>query len=382
MKKLAVIGASYLQEPLIQRAKSMGLETHVFAWAAGDVGEKSADHFYPISIVEKEKILEVCRSVGIDGITSISSDLAMVAVNFVAERMGLTGNSPEATARSTNKHLMRLAFREGGDPSPRSILVDESTDLEALSLNFPVIVKPTDRSGSRGICRLESAAGLRAAVRRATDQGFEKKALVEEFAEGREYSVEYISWKGRHRFLALTQKFTTGTPRFVETGHLQPAPVSPEILAAVRSVTEHALDTLGLRFGASHTELKIDDAGRIRLIEIGGRMGGDFIGSDLVPMSTGVDFVEAVIRVALGEEPVLRPGKPQAAAVRFILTPEDTAALDQLRREHPEYLTAAEVRTEPTGEVVDSAGRFGYFLFGAETAGELLPYLPRENDRS
>ena len=83
MKKLAIIGASYLQEPLIQKAKSMGLETHVFAWAAGDVGEKSADHFYPISIVEKEQILKTCQEIDVDGICSIASDLAMLTVNYV-----------------------------------------------------------------------------------------------------------------------------------------------------------------------------------------------------------------------------------------------------------------------------------------------------------
>ena len=115
MKKLAIIGASYLQLPLIEKAKSMGIETHVFAWAANDVGETAADHFYPISIVEKKQILDKCRQIGIDGICSIASDLAMLAVNYVAEQMGLTGNSMECTLRSTNKHLMRQAFEQHGD---------------------------------------------------------------------------------------------------------------------------------------------------------------------------------------------------------------------------------------------------------------------------
>ena len=104
MKKLAVIGASYLQEPLIQKAKSMGLETHVFAWAANDVGEKSADHFYPISIVEKDAILEKCREIGIDGGFSIASDLAAITVNHVARALGLPGNSPEAHAADCQTH--------------------------------------------------------------------------------------------------------------------------------------------------------------------------------------------------------------------------------------------------------------------------------------
>jgi biotin carboxylase len=379
MRKLAIIGASELQEPLIRKAKSMGVETHVFAWAAGDVGEKSADVFYPISIVEKEKILEVCREVGVDGICSIASDLAMITVGYVADALGLVGNTPDAVERSTNKHLMRAAFERGGDPSPRSILADADTDLDALDLTYPVIVKPTDRSGSRGIFKLEGPELLSSAVEAALGQSFEKKVLIEEFAGGREYSVEFISYRGDHRFLALTQKFTTGAPHFIETGHLEPAQVNAETLERVKAVVVHALDTLGLKNGASHSELKIDEDGRIRIIEIGGRMGGDFIGSDLVELSTGYDFVRAVAEVALGEKPALPESiAPKAAsAVRFIFSDADAEAFARLQREHPEFIVDSDVRP-CGGEVTDSSNRFGHFLMRAGTAAELLPYLPAE----
>lgn len=379
MRKLAIIGASELQEPLIRKAKSMGVETHVFAWAAGDVGEKSADVFYPISIVEKEKILEVCREVGVDGICSIASDLAMITVGYVADALGLVGNTPDAVERSTNKHLMRAAFERGGDPSPRSILADADTNLDALDLTYPVIVKPTDRSGSRGIFKLEGPELLSSAVEAALGQSFEKKVLIEEFAGGREYSVEFISYRGDHRFLALTQKFTTGAPHFIETGHLEPAQVNAETLERVKAVVVHALDTLGLKNGASHSELKIDEDGRIRIIEIGGRMGGDFIGSDLVELSTGYDFVRAVAEVALGEKPALPESiAPKAAsAVRFIFSAADAEAFARLQREHPEFIVDSDIRP-CGGEVTDSSNRFGHFLMRAGTAAELLPYLPAE----
>ena len=122
MIKLAIIGASYLQLPLIKKAKSMGIETHVFAWKVGDVGETEADFFYPISIVEKDKILEKCEEIKIDGICSIASDLAAITVNYIASQLGLNGNSSECTMISTNKHLMRRAFEMGGDPSPKAFL--------------------------------------------------------------------------------------------------------------------------------------------------------------------------------------------------------------------------------------------------------------------
>ena len=377
MKKLAIIGASYLQNPLILKAKEMGMETHVFAWQCGDIGETTADFFYPISIVEKDAILEKCREIGVDGICTIATDLGAITVNYVANRLGLTANTDECTFLSTNKHAMREAFFRGGDPSPKSFLVESSDKTAALPLTYPVIVKPTDRSGSRGITKLYDPAGLADAIRAAQEQGFEKKALVEEFAEGDEYSVECISFGGEHHFLAMTKKYTTGAPHFIETGHLEPAPVDAATLDAVKRVVFHALDTLGIQNSASHSELKIAADGTIRLIEIGGRMGGDCIGSDLVLLSTGVDFVRAVVQVALGQKPDLTPvqeGRP--AAIRFVFTQKDLDVLDAIKREHPEYLVRVENLTAIEGTVSDSSTRFGAYLMCADSAAQLVPYLP------
>lgn len=375
MKKLAIIGASYLQEPLIERAKELGYETHVFAWAANDVGEKSADFFYPISIIEKDEILAVCRSIGICGICTIASDLAAVTVNYVANRLGLPGNSEEASLLASNKYYMRKAFFEGNCPSPKSIRVSGMEDLKDVQLTYPVIVKPLDRSGSRGITKLQSADGLEQAIADAKDQGFEKYALVEEFAIGDEYSVECISYHGEHHFLAMTKKYTTGAPHFIETGHIEPSGVSDAVLEQVKQVVFHALDTLKITDSASHTELKISKDGDIKLIEIGGRMGGDYIGSDLVRISTGVDFVRAVIQVAVGEAPDLSiVQQPEIAAVRFVLNQEDKEVLAKLEKEHPEFIVL-KCAWDETNQVVDSSTRWGVCLMHAKNQSDLEPYL-------
>lgn len=377
MRKIAIIGASYLQVPLIEKAKSMGLETHVFAWALNDVGEKIADYFYPISITEKDEILAKCQELHIDGICTIASDLAVITVNYVANAMGLVCNSPECTIMSTNKHKMRRCFEENGDASPRSILVENIDDLKGVELEFPIIVKPIDRSGSRGITKLENSEGLAVAIEVAKSEGFEKSALVEEFATGQEYSVECISWKGEHYFLALTKKFTTGAPHFIETGHIEPASVSASTLKRVKEVVFHALDSLKIENGASHSELKISDTGKIAIIEIGGRMGGDFIGSNLVELSTGIDFVKAVIQVALGEKPDLVPQKgKKVAAVRFVFSQEDIEALRIIQQEHPEYIVELDVNDKIKKEIKDSSTRGGYYLMTANEMIELERYLP------
>ncbi|MBR4455203.1 MAG: ATP-grasp domain-containing protein [Solobacterium sp.] len=381
-RKLAIIGASYLQMPLIEAAKDMGFQTHVFAWRAGAPGETAADVFYPISITEKEEILDVCRTIGICGICSIGSDLAMGAVSYVADALGLPANSVEAAERAMNKHAMRRAFEKGGDPSARSRLVSNISDLDLKSLTYPVIVKPLDRSGSRGITKLMSEEGLEEAIEYAKEQGFEKKALVEDYIEGKEYSAECISYNGEHHLLAITEKFTTGAPHFIETGHLEPSDLSESMYRRVEAVVKHALDSLGLTTGASHSEFRIDDAGNIRIIEIGGRMGGDFIGSDLVKLTTGVDFVKAVISCALKEEPDLKQGTHYGAAgIRFILNNMDVIAFERLKKEHPEFLVRYEINAL-NGSVTDSSSRHGYFLMKAETREALLPYMPEAEKKA
>ena len=151
-RKLAILGASDFQNPMILKAKEMGLETHVFAWESGDIGEKTADVFHPISIAEKEKILEICQKEGISGMTTCGSDFAVVCINYVTEKMGLSGNPTSITEQCTNKFAMREALKRGGVPVPGFLKVSADTDPEALKLlNFPLIVKPIDRSGSRAI---------------------------------------------------------------------------------------------------------------------------------------------------------------------------------------------------------------------------------------
>lgn len=379
-KKIAIIGASEFQCPLILKAKEMGLETHVFAWKCGDVGESAADFFYPISITEIDEIISICRDVGVDGVCTIGTDLGNITVSNVARTLGLTANSVECVQRSTNKHLMREAFNRGGDPSPKSLQVRSIEDADLSGLKFPLIVKPVDRSGSRCVTKVYEERDLGSAIEEAVGVSFEKAAVVEEFLEGTEYSVEFVSWRGHHTFLALTRKFTTGAPHFIETGHLEPALVDSSTLEKVKAVVSHALDSLGVMFGASHSEIKISPEGRIGIVEIGTRMGGDCIGSHLVPLSTGIDFMKAVIQISLGEEPDLYPiSEGQYSMIRFIFGQEDLDVLKQIEREASDALQLSAVDESLSGEIVDSSSRHGFYILKATDYSQLVPFFPKED---
>lgn len=367
MKKVAIIGANDFQNQLINKAKECGYETFVFAWESGAVGKQNADHFFPISIVDKELILRKCQKIGIDAICSIASDLAVITVNYVAEKMNLHANSIECSLIATNKFRMRNAFLENGDPIPMFRIAEENGGFDISGMKFPLIVKPTDRSGSRGIMKISDASQIESAVRVACHESFEHKALIEEFVEGKEYSVECISFHGEHTFLAVTEKITTGSPHFIETGHIQPVLLDEDRLENIKRIIFHALDSLKITDGASHSEIKIDGCGNVKIIEIGSRMGGDCIGSDLVRISTGYDFTKMVIDVALGNMPVFeRVVKPRKAVVRFIFSPKDIEECEDMLCDGWE-LERKFIEQDFDGHTItDSSNRYGYYILKGE----------------
>lgn len=372
MKKIAIIGASYLQEPLVLKARELGLYTICFAWREGATCAELCDKFYPISIVDMEQILEICKEEQIDGICTIASDLAAPTVAYVANKMNLIGNDYRAAVRANNKYLMRNAFVAAGVLCPKYIMVTRNSldsvqvEEELHSFRYPVIVKPSDRSGSLGVTKVSSPLDLRIAIELAIDKSFAHEAMVEEFIEGREISVEFISYKGKHYPLQITDKITTEAPHFVELEHHQPSTLTSDYYQEIYDITQKALDALGLEYGASHSEYKITESGDVYIMELGGRMGGDFIGSDLVELSTGYDFVRGVIEVALGlfVEPIKKISKCSGV---FFLCKETEHLLPFF--EHPESIKEI-VKSQITGEelhsVTCSSDRSGYFIYQGE----------------
>lgn len=374
MKKIVIIGANNFQNPLILKAKELGYETHVFAWKDGSIGEKTADYFYPISIIEKDKILEECKKIKPVAVCSIASDLATNTVNYISCKLGLPSNNLECTKKSTNKYLMRKAFKENGVPTPGFEIVDEKLDLDKLNyMNYPLIIKPTDRSGSRSITKIYKKEELLQAIKKAQEDSFENKAIVEEFIEGEEFSIEGITYKGNHSFLAITRKKTTGAPNFIETGHIEPAELSKELVIKIKKMISKALDSLEITNSASHSEFKITPNHEIRIIEIGARMGGDCIGSDLVEISTGYDFKKMVIDVASGNAPDFKKiSKPKIAVIKFVFNKNDLKKLKEIEKENPQSVYfKSEIENINSHEVKDSSTRFGYYIFAFEKENEV-----------
>jgi biotin carboxylase len=361
-KKIAIIGASYLQVPLLLKAKEMGLETHCFAWEDGAVGKDIADFFYPISILEKDLILEKCQEIGIDGITTIATDLAVPSICYVAEKLKLISNSYAAALISTNKIEMRKAFSDAKCSSPKFLEVLWN-EINIEDFSFPLIVKPSDRSGSRGVSKVDSKKELVKAIEYARNESLSNTVLIEEYIHGFEVSVESISWQGAHTILAVTDKETTGAPYFVELAHHQPSSLPSSILETIKAETVQCLDALNVKYGASHAEFKVTADGKVFVIEVGARMGGDFIGSNLVELSTGYDFLSGIINIAMNKytKPTILNEKHSGV---YFLSKERESLLPYFES-HNDFEVQKEIQNRELKSLTNSNDRSGYLIYQA-----------------
>lgn len=364
--KIIIIGANEFQYKLVEKANELDYETHVFAWEDGSLAKDIADYFYPVSIINKEEILEVCKNIQPNAVVSIASDLAVPTVNYIAEHLNLIGNSSVCTKVTTDKFLMREKLTQHLLPCPKYQLIKSIDDINFGEWTFPIIIKPIDRSGSRGIFKCISIEEVTEGIGYAKAVSNSKYLLIEEYIDGREFSVEYITQNGIHHFLQITEKFTSGDPHFIEYAHLAPARLDRETEIRILNIIQNALNALEIKNGASHSEIKINSYNEIKIIEIASRMGGDFIGSDLLKYSTGYDYVKNTINVSLGypiEHPNILPRRK--TFVGFFFNLDDFNRYLDIKSEFSSHILEDSFPRD-IKNVVDSSTRNGYFIIDLE----------------
>lgn len=368
MKKIAIIGANAPLEPFYRHTRKYGYYIVGIAWPEGAICKKYCDKFYPISFADRDAVLKICQEEQIDGITSFSLESALPTVIYVAQKMGLVSNDEECLKLTTNKYTMRSAFETAGILVPRYYLIKTKEELNAIDINYPAIIKPVDSGGSQGVNKVENQVDLLAAYEYASEHSRTHTVIVEEFIDGREFSVEYLSCKGKHYHLQITDKVTSGAPHFVEMQHHQPADIPTEIADRIKSLVEKALTALKIENSPSHTEIKLNSRGELYIIEIGPRMGGDFITSDLVRLSTGYDMVKGALELATNQfvEPQLNEHHYSGVYFYSKLAPY----IGDIIRNKDKYPMIVESEylcdDKDLPEVNSNADRGGYFLYQDE----------------
>ncbi len=364
-----LLGTNEYQNPLILRAKELGYETHVFGWPVGEIGEVTADVYHPVNILDYEALVAEFDKLKPCGVASVCSEIAMHPMNMLLRRMGVPCNSELTEKVTTDKYLMRKMMKEAGIDGPQFMFLEKGYDVDAVrnevkNFNFPLIAKPTDMSSSRGVFKIDTIDNLREGLDYAFSWSDNKTVILEEFIFGQEYSGDSIAYKGEYKLLAVTEKHTTGAPHFVETGHKQPAPLSSEMYNKVENTLYKVFKALNIEYGAIHPEFRITPDGKVMFMEIATRMGGDCIGTDLVPLSTGYDYMGMVINIGCGKAPDFKKiRKPMEAEIHYVMTESDLALFNKLKAEKPDMIwRSSDIHPISTKPVLKSADRAGYYI--------------------
>lgn len=322
MKKLMIVGASILQLPAIIKAKEMGLHVAVVDFNPQAIGIQYADQYYNASTMDENAVLAAAEDYMPDGIMTLATDMPMRGVSKASDKLHLHSISYKTALKATDKYDMIKAFKEQNVPSPWYFVADCLEEIKSHEddVTFPCIIKPTDNAGSHGVAKVYNFQELLDNYEYAHSCSRHGKVIVEEYLDGPEVSVEVMVVDGDVNILQITDKITTEAPHFVEMGHTQPSQLSQEIRDAISRVTIAACKAVGIDKGPAHVEMKVTERGPV-MIELGARMGGDNITTHLVPLSTGIDMVKATIKVALGEEPDIKPALSCGSAIRYFDVP-------------------------------------------------------------
>ena len=383
-----VLAAGLLQIPVIKKAREMGVYVIAVDDDPNAPGMALADKaIVPGGLMNEEKLVAIAKEEQIDGVIHPCSEVAMNVMGRINDELHLSGISKEMAIRATNKHLMREAFEKYGAPSPKSILTKGEEDAWQIFCNqfsTNAILKPSRNSGSRGIAKVEkgiSKGEFMSLYQRALNESRDHQVLIEQFIEGPEFSVEVIVWQGEPYVLAVTDKKTTEAPYFVELGHNQPSVFPVEIQQKLKDGAIAGIKALGLSNCAAHCELKVQD-GEAYLMEIGARMGGDFISTELTHLSSGIDMVAATINVVLGIEPNLQPTEEKHGVCIRYFTPKPGKLV---RIEGDEILKGAHVYDaeiyhqvgDMIPEVKSSLDRSGHVIVTADTVKDAIALADR-----
>ena len=380
---IMIFGAGINQLELIREARSLGFTTVVVDPQPDPPGRMEADIFCCTGGNDYEATREVAIRYGVTGIVTGQMEKPLRLMARLAQELGFIFNSPEVTERCIDKWLMKQALMAHRVPCARGILVRAGEEIDLPEwMSFPVIIKPRDAFSSRGVYRCNDRGAIDEFAGESRSYSSTGDIIVEEFLRGEEYSVESLTYSGETTVVQFTEKYITPYPRTVELGHLQPAELDQSTKMKVSAVVRKALAALGVMNSASHTEVMVTDRGPV-LIEVGARLGGDFIGSYLTRASTGMSMDRAAVEIAMGAAPSRRPSFRAFSMIRFLELPEGKVVDEVLPLDDilslPGVVFAA-VFVSPRDKikpVSHSALRPGCIIAEAETKSRLLGMITR-----
>lgn len=307
MKKVLLLGGAMQQIPSIERAKELGYYTITCDYSPENPGHKLADEYHNVSTTDREAVFELAKKLEIDGIVAYASDPAAPTAAYVAEKMGLPGNPLKSVEILTQKDLFREFLLANGFNSPRAQGFSSYEEVlkEISNFKLPVMVKPVDSSGSKGVVKVTDLNQLKEAVDEAFAYSRGKRIVVEEFIQKKGYQVsgDGFSVNGKLVFTSYGNELYSGkgTREYVALGEFWPSLLSEEMKQKVDAELQRLITVLDMQTGAYNIEVIIDENDDVYILELGPRNGGSYI-PQLIQYATGVDMVEYTLKGAMGED--------------------------------------------------------------------------------
>jgi biotin carboxylase len=302
MKALVLCGG-VPQIALIKELKSRGITTLLADMNDKVPAREYADKFYKVSVLDVEAVRKVVIDEKVDYLISVCADQVLQVVAQIAEEEGLPWYIDYETAENVSKKsYMKKIFWENAVPTTQYVILDKFDADKIAHLNYPIIVKPVDAYSSRGVCKVQNIDELRDALEKAIEISRTKTAIVEEFAEGDEISVDVYVEDGKAHVLCLTNIYKIGEDgKFIINRSRIPADVSPEIAEKISDTAQKIATAFGLKNTPMLVQL-ISDGEKISVIEFCARTGGG-IKFQMIKRVSGFDVVKAVVDLTVGEKP-------------------------------------------------------------------------------
>ena len=311
MKKILLLGGSAQQLVAINAAKDLGYNTILCDYLLDNPGQYLADKYYNVSTTDIEAVYNIAKTEQVDGILAYASDPAALPAAVVAERLGLPTNPAKSVEILGLKYPWRKFLHDNGFACPKFLTFSPTNSVGTLkeavkSFNFPIVVKPTDSSGSKGVSLLNNCDEIEKAISWANEYSRNKILIVEEFIKrGFPYVIggDIFVWDGKIVLYGEMEclRNMQRTP-LIPIGKKRPTSLNKKQRNVIYSELQRVITALGIRFGEMNIEILLDKDDNVHFLELGPRAGGNMIPIQLSD-AFGVDLVKANVQAAMGEKP-------------------------------------------------------------------------------
>lgn len=354
----------------IQKALSLGHHVITIDKDPKAPGFALAQDHECVSTIDHDKALMVAQKHSINGVMTLSTEVAVPTVAHIASSLNLPGMGPQTALNATNKLLMSQCFEKNNVPSPKFTAINSIADIEQgiKHTGLPAILKILSSSGSRGAFKINSKEAIQKAYEYSLSFSHSHTLILQEFLQGTEVGGEAFLHNKELKFCFITNKTITGSPHYVPLGHSLPCKHNPDLITKIQEQVHQAALAVGIINGPVNFDIMLTDQGP-KVIEIGARLGGTCLPA-VVYHHSGIDSIAAAMAQALNEDPTsyLKKDKEQPVAAYLMTSPKagslETFSIPQDVHNHPEVIEyhVDKIKGDLITEFTCGADRIGHII--------------------